>query len=159
MPMSIISMVLAVVVALIALVTVRRMQSRRVRRWVEQSVVRRDFQPMSEKIKLASNVKCAPTPAKASIHAPSVDRAAEAEGCQDGLPTLTTNAGRLQIEHEKPLLIFGAPVAFWVTIGTATTLFGWLYGMPWWFLAAGIGWWSAMCAVVGWIGGEWREKK
>jgi hypothetical protein len=157
--MSIISLVFAAVVALIALVVVRRIHSRRVRRWAEQAVVRRDFQPMSEKIKLASNVKYAPTLAKAPIQTPSVERAGEAEGCQDGPPAPAINTGRLQMEREKPLLILGAPVAFWVTAGVATTLFGWVFGMPWWFLAVCIGIWSAMCAVVAWIGGEWREKK
>lgn len=63
------------------------------------------------------------------------------------------------MEREEPMLILGAPVAFWAMAGTATTLFGWIFGMPWWFLAVCIGIWSAMCAVIGWIGGEWREKK
>lgn len=37
-------------------------------------------------------------------------------------------------------------------------LLGLLFGAPLWLFAAYMAAWTALCAVIAWIGGEWREK-
>ncbi len=38
-----------------------------------------------------------------------------------------------------------------------SALVGLFSGKPWWLFAAFLAVWTGLCAVIGWIGGEWRK--
>lgn len=55
--------------------------------------------------------------------------------------------------------ILGIPFGGWATFAGLSALVGLFSGMPWWLFGAYLAAWIGICAVIGWIGGEWREKK
>lgn len=61
--------------------------------------------------------------------------------------------------NDKPeIKILGAPLGFWGFVGGLTLLFGFIFSVPWWLGAVCLAGWSGLCAIVGWVGGEWRDK-
>ena len=55
--------------------------------------------------------------------------------------------------------ILGTPFGGLATFAGLSALAGLFSGMPWWLFGAYLAAWIGICAVIGWIGGEWREKK
>lgn len=63
------------------------------------------------------------------------------------------------MESKKPFTVLGIPLGGWATFIGLSALVGLLFGGPWWLFGAYLIVWIGICAVIGWIGGEWREKK
>ena len=55
--------------------------------------------------------------------------------------------------------ILGTPFGGLATFAGLSALVGLFSGAPWWLFGAYLAVWIWICAVIGWIGGEWREKK